>query len=230
MNLLNVVYILIIINLGVIAIGLVLLILIYKRWFTPDSPEITRAKTQSSVIIHDALKEANKVLGQAQIEGLRVVSKEKLKGRELEEKFTKALEGLSVELTKELGRSIDSAEKDYEHFLKTLEATIRKTASANQELIIAQTGRITAQTQEHLTQLVEQTREQTQQVLETELKDAKQMIEAYRTKRLQVIDDNIADILDEVLREVLSIGLSSKDHMQLVYKALQKAKNDNVLK
>ncbi|MDP3983166.1 MAG: hypothetical protein Q8Q65_03765 [bacterium] len=216
MNLPSIIYVIILINLTVLLAGLCYLI--YQRWLAPQSPELARAKSQSGVIIHDALHEANKVLAQAQIEGLKVVAKEKLESKYLEEKFQKALEGLSSDLTKQLSLSVESAEKDYEYFLKTLETTIAKTASANQELITAQTKRF-----------YEDSNKQIQGVLDVELKNAKKVVEEYGKSRMKAVDDNITDILDQVIREVLSLSLSTKDHMQIVFKALEKAKKDNIL-
>ena len=216
MNLPSIIYAIILINLMVLLAGVCYLI--YKRWLAPQSPELARAKSQSGVIIHDALHEANKVLAQAQIEGLRVVSQEKLQGKHLEERFETALEGLSNDLTKQLSLSVESAEKDYEYFLKTLEATISKTVSANQELITAQTKRF-----------YEESSKQIQEVLNIELKNTKKMVEEYGKSQMKAIDDNIADIIDQVIREVLSLSLSTKDHMQIVFKSLEKAKKDNTL-
>ena len=46
---------------------------------------------------------------------------------------------------------------------------------------------------------------------------------------MKAVDDNITDILEQVIREVLSLSLSTKDHMRIVFKALEKAKKDNTL-
>lgn len=216
MNLLNILYALVLIDIIVLLAGVILLI--YKRFIVPKNREITRAESQSGIIIHDALHEANKVLAQAQIEGLKVVASEKLESRHLEEKFEIALEGLSSDLTKQLSLSVENAEKDYENFLKTLEETISKTASANQELITAQTKHF-----------YEDSNRQIQEVLNIELKNTKKMIEEYGKSRMKEIDDNIGNILDQVIREVLSLSLSTKDHMQIVFKSLEKAKKDNIL-
>lgn len=216
MNLLIIIYILVLINIAVLLTGIILLI--YKRFIVPENREITRAKSQSGIIIHDALHEANKVLAQAQIEGLKVVSKEKLENRHLEEKFQKALEGLTSDLSKQLSLSVENAEKDYEYFLKSLEATIKKTASANQELVLDQSKRF-----------YQESNKQIQEVLDIELKNTKKIIEEYGKSRMKAIDDNIENILDQVIREVLSLSLSTKDHMDIVFKSLEKAKKDNIL-
>ncbi len=65
--------------------------------------------------------------------------------------------------------------------------------------------------------------------ISTELRSARDLIESYKSQQFALVDENIVAVLERTMALVLKQKLSLKDHMDLVYEALGKAKLEKFL-
>jgi len=65
--------------------------------------------------------------------------------------------------------------------------------------------------------------------IELELKAAKGLIETYKAQQMALVDENIVSILERTLSLILAKKMSLKDNMDLVYEALEKAKQEKFI-
>lgn len=93
-----------------------------------------------------------------------------------------------------------------------------------QEKIMAETNDLFEKFEENLSNYLTQTQSQSTKAIELELKAARSLIDSYKSGQLRVIDENIVAILEKTLSIILAKKLSLADQMDLVYKALEKAK------
>ena len=70
---------------------------------------------------------------------------------------------------------------------------------------------------------------ETRQMLASSYKKMEEEIEAYKKERLQRVDEKIFEILKEVSSKAIGKSLSLEDHEDVVIKALEDAKRENVL-
>ncbi len=143
----------------------------------------------------------------------------KLKAHTLEEAQQKALEIIhsaikkSQDITSQ-GKLMDERWK--ENFQKTLDQ--------NQTQIMSETQELFEKFEENLSNYLTQTQTQSTRAIELELKAARSLIDNYKSSQLRVVDENIIAILEKTLSIILSKKLTLADQMDLVYKALEKAK------
>lgn len=165
--------------LGVVAILLILYlveVISNRKSKKHSSSALEEAHTKSLNIIHSAIKKAQDITAQAEIESLRVTAESKL----MDEKW--------------------------------------------QSKIMSETNELFEKFEENLSNYLTQTQSQSSRAIELELQAARSLIESYKSSQLRVIDENIVAILERTLSIILSKKLSLADQMDLLYKALEKAK------
>lgn len=137
---------------------------------------LEEAHAKSLEIIHNAIKKAQDITAQAEIESLRVTAESKL----MDDKF--------------------------------------------QEKIMTETNQLFEKFEENLSNYLTQTQTKSTKAIELELQAARSLIDNYKSGQLRVVDENIVAILEKTLSIILTRKLSLADQMDLVYKALEKAK------
>ncbi|TSC64179.1 MAG: Uncharacterized protein G01um101493_205 [Microgenomates group bacterium Gr01-1014_93] len=93
-----------------------------------------------------------------------------------------------------------------------------------QDKIQAETNQLFEKFEENLSNYLTQTQNRSTKAIELELQAARSLIDSYKSGQLRVIDENIVAILEKTLSIILTKKLSLADQMDLVYKALEKAK------
>ena len=69
-------------------------------------------------------------------------------------------------------------------------------------------------------------RTKVEEVLAVEMEQTRTAIEAYRTERLAMIDEHIMRLVARTTERTLGEGLDVKAHKQLMYRALEQAKEE----
>lgn len=101
---------------------------------------------------------------------------------------------------------------------------LQKVMQDNQSQIFAQTNALFEKFESTLSQFLTQTQSQSTKAVELELQSARSLIENYKASQLRMVDENIVAILERTLSIILAKNLTLADQMDLVYKALEKAK------
>jgi hypothetical protein len=210
---------------------------------------ITKNQDQSFDLLNDAMKKAQDILSKAAMEQINVVDYSKQQSDKLEqaaettlgqtsqkaeEMMMQQTSGLHDEFEK-LKTDLQQAQADYINYLKGLQLTSEQTKQLAQEQmtratndqalqIKTQLNGFIEQLESELTNFLHKSEEQSVHSLELELKSARQMVDTYKQQQFVLIDENIIAILERTLSLVLSKKLTLKDHVDLIYESLEKAK------
>lgn len=206
-----------IICLAVAVISLVLYLGEYKRRKDqkPTNPfqELNINEQKSFSILHRAMKRAQSIIGNAELEGIKVEAEDKI-----------AFKNAQIELQKEMSLQMNKAYSEYVKFLEGLKEQNTQIQATNQEIIKQRVDSIFDRFEQNLGTFLTSTEQKSVQSIELELRSARQLIETYKTQQMAIIDENIISILERTLTLVLAKKIPLKDQVDLIYEALNKAK------
>lgn len=200
--------------------------LIKDRFLTID-----QAEQKSYNILHQAIKKAQALIGSAELEGIKVAATTKLQSEKFEKYYEKgfeqALKDMELklsEITSLVQKQITQAQQDYLNFLSQARSDIEQIEHQQKAVTEQRVDQLLNSLQSRLWDFLVQIEQRTISSVEIELKSSKQLIDRYKQQQLALVDENIVAILERTLSQVLAKRLSLKDHLDLVYEALEKAK------
>jgi hypothetical protein len=185
----------------------------------------SQAKTHS--IIYKSIQQANKILVAAELKGLQLLSKQKVTGNELSDQFKAHLDAIEKALETQLEGSAKHAEETYGAFIESAEASINDHIIQNQKMLETKAQSMIERTEGLLANFTSNVEQKVRGDVEKELAAASGEIEEYKKNRMRVIDERIIDILEAVIRVTLDKKMSMADQSELIYKALEDAKNEH---
>lgn len=167
---------------------------------------------------HQALKKAQAVLGEAEIEGVKVVADTKYYTQKLEGVYEDQMRQATARMETEFKRVIDVAQLEFGKSLAELGEQSKKIVD---DAMIAFTKRL----EERLAE-VEQT---TLKLGFEEAEKAKGEVAEYKKAMLEKVRADMTAVLDEVAKEVLGKKLVVEDQVELINEALEKAKKEKFI-
>lgn len=200
-----------------------------RHTLTPSQElQVEEAEKRAEVIIHKALKRADRLVIQAELQSLAFVSKQKLEIRKIEAEHRENITKLLSEMGYKLATGTEEAKKTYREYLESLEKNLGEDLAKKQTLLDNRIDSFFDETQKLLTDFVRELQERTQLQVDREIGNARQMIDGYRQKRLEIVDENIVAILEKTLNITLAKKLTLTEQTELVYEALEDAKKENL--
>ncbi len=187
----------------------------------------------------DYISGAEKIVDEAREKALQIVSQATTKANS----SLDAIENLSEESKSMLKSELDTLVKEETDKLRV----------ASKELVDFYKTSLTKQHQESF-QEIEQATQEVEQQIEKEMDEFKDVLhegtvgmqekveakataeyqkvekelESYKARRLKAVDETIYDILHDVSKDVFGQALSMEEHQELVLKALEEAKQNNI--
>lgn len=171
-------------------------------------------------ILSDSVKKSQDLLGQAELEGIKVVAQNQVAVNKMDKEYTTNL-AQSLTTSKQ---NITTAQAALMQFMKDLQRTSAEFEGAQQTAGQQRINQLFERVENRLTDFLMQTEQKTTSSIELELKSARQLIESYKTEQLKLIDENILAMMEQTLATVLGKKLSLKDQLDLIYEALERAK------
>lgn len=212
--------------------ALIYLIKLYQhrrhRQFSEEEVRIVEAESKSSSILHQAIKQGQKMIVRAELEGISLIAKLKIRISKLEEEQHQQMKIIMEEMRDRTEKESAVAGKTYEAYLKTLQSRLEEDLSQKQEVMKAKVDQMFSETQNLLNNFISNLQKQTEVQISQEIGQARHLIDEYRRKRLEIVDENIVAILERTLSVTLGKKLSLTDQTQLVYEALEEAKKENI--
>lgn len=208
---------------GAITIGALLL------YLTEHRKNHQRSLQPDQSILRKAYKKAQKILGQAELEAVKVVADSKVFAQQLDGRYEGQLQKTAEKLEKSLDSQLGRAQQEYGVFLDDLKTQAQQTQLLNQEYTKQKTSELFEKFESNLANFLTQTEQKSVASIELEMRAAKQLIDTYKEQQLALIDENIIAVLEKTLSVVLAKKLSLKDQMDLVYEALEKAKVEKLI-
>jgi len=216
-------------NLLLIALSAATLILalFYHDEKTNKENETTDAKSHS--ILYRAYRKAQTILGNAELEGIKVVADSKVAARSLEGKYEEELERVSQDLEKNFTQHVTEAEGEFVKFLDELRTRSEQMQLLSQEFTKQKVNEIFERFEQNLTNFLTSTEQKSVSAIELELRAARELINTYKIQQMALVDENIIAMLEKTLSLVLTKKLTLSDQVDLVYEALEKAKSEKFI-
>lgn len=170
--------------------------------------------------LNQSIKKSQAVIGQAELEGIKVVAGSELETKKFEEDFSRQLsEALNTSK-----QTITAAQSTLLQFMQDLQKRSAEFEEAEKKAGELRINQLFDRVERRLSDFLVQTAEKTTSSIELELKASRQLIDTYKSEQLKLIDENILAMMEQTLSTVLAKNLSLKDQLDLVYEALEKAK------
>lgn len=192
-----------------------------------EAREVDAAQGKSYSILHRAMKQANRMLVNAELLGIKSLTKTRMEGRQMTQEYRSHLDAVEEAMKKEFEDNARSTEESYRAFVASLQQTMNNTLSTNQTLLEEKSTILVSQTQELLNRFVSDIHQKVQTQVDAEIAAAREEVEAYKERRKRILNERIIDIVQDVTKETLGKTLSLADQSELVYKALEEAKKEH---
>ncbi|MDP3733367.1 MAG: hypothetical protein Q8Q91_02380 [Candidatus Daviesbacteria bacterium] len=170
--------------------------------------------------LNQSIKKSQAILGQAELEGIKVAAETKFETAKLEEAYQSKLE----EVLKQSEEKITQAQNQLLQFMQDLQKRSGEFEQASQSSGQERINQLFERLETKLSDFLIQTEQKTTSSIELELKAARQLLDTYKSEQLKLIDENIMAMMEQTLSLVLAKKLSLKDQLDLIYEALEKAK------
>lgn len=174
---------------------------------------------------HQSIKKSQQIIGEAELEAVKVVADTKFENSKIEEEYSKNL----TEMLDQSQKTIASSQEQLIQFMSNLQKRAAEFEQASQTGTQQRVNQLFERLEEKISQFLITTEQKTTSSIELELKGARELIETYRNKQFKLIDDNVIAMMEQTLNIVLAKKLSLKDQLDLVYEALEKAKAEKFI-
>lgn len=182
--------------------------------------ELDSYKQKAFEILHKSITESTEMLGNAELEGVKIVADTKYEVSRLEKEYSQQLAKLILQSEK----NITLSQNKLIVFMEGLQKRSKELEVSSQTAVEQRISRMFENLESKLGEFLVSTQEKTISSIELELKAARNLIDSYKDSQLKLIDENIIAMMEQTLNLVLGKKLSLKDQLDLVYEALEKAK------
>ena len=170
--------------------------------------------------LNRSIKKSQNIIGQAELDSLKVVAGTKIETAKLDKNFEDQL-SVSLEQSRQ---TIISAQSQLLQFMQDLQQRSAEFETAAQTAGQQRINQLFDRVENRLADFLVQTEQKTTSSIELELKASRQLIDTYKNGQLKLINENIVAMMEQTLSIVLAKKLSLQDQLDLVYEALEKAK------
>lgn len=183
------------------------------------------ADKRNDAIIRETQLKSVEFLNAAQSAETKILSEENAIAKNTEDYFkTKFGQTLNSSM-----QAVTDSQKELTSFISQLKTVSEQSQQESQKAIEERVNQMFERLETRLSEFLMKTEQSTTSSIELELRSARQLIENYKTQQMTLIDENIVAMMEQTLSIVLAKKLSLKDQLDLIYEALEKAKEEKFL-
>lgn len=205
----------------------VLILLLYLREYnkrkkleTEGEKFLQSVKEKGWDTLNQSIKKSQEILQEAELAGIKVVAGSEVSTSKLESEYASKL-SQSLETSTQ---NIETAQNRLLSFMQDLQKRSQEFEEASKMTGQQRINQLFDRIESRLSDFLVLTEQNTTSSIELELKATRQFIDTYKTKQLKLIDENILAMMEQTLNIVLAKKLSLKEHLDLIYEALEQAK------
>lgn len=191
-----------------------------RKLETEGDKFLAEIKEKGWETLHQSITKSQDLLGQAELEGIKIVAEEKVETAKLDQEYQKNL----TQALNDSKQSIVAAQGQLLQFMQDLQKRSAEFEEASKVTGEQRINQLFDRVEAKLSDFLVQTAQKTTSSIELELKASRQLVETYKNEQFKLIDENIIAMMEQTLGIVLAKRLSLKDQLDLVYEALEKAK------
>lgn len=193
------------------------------------STDFDQIQKQTRSILSKALTKAHSIITRAQQEGSDIIHETESTTKTLAQHYQEELDQITKNLEAQITQEVQKAESDFAKYLGSLKSHADASTGQVHKYVQTRADQTFTSLDQQLAETVKQLHIRSATAIEEELKKARQAVETYKAEQTRVVDNNIVAILEKTLNLVLTKKLTLKDHMDLVYEALEKAKVEKMI-
>lgn len=197
-----------------------------RRDTVTEMNALTRYRSDS--IIHMAVQKAQELIANAELAGTKIFAREKLSGKQIADEYKKHLDKLKADFEEQFVSSAKSADQHMDQFFQHIQEILKDNLEKNERLAQEKSQLMLSQSQQLLARFTEDMEVKVKSQVDEEFIKARQEIIHYKQHRLAVVDEQILELLEDVLRAILKKKLTLADQSDLVYEALEEAKKNQL--
>lgn len=202
------------------SLTILLLINSKKHSWARGDEYLANLKEKGWETLHKSIAKSQDMLGQAELEGIKVVASSKFNTQRMEEQYGEDLS----EIIRQSQAAVNQAYLQVVEFMNNLKKTTQQTQQESEKMTQARVNELFDKLEQRLSDFLIESSQKTSTSLELELKATRALIETYKQEQLKLIDENILAMMEQTLAIVLNKKLSLEDHLDLIYESLEKAK------
>lgn len=223
----------------------VYLVAYYKVLVKPqeNNNQQDAVKLKGFQIIHNAIKKAQVIISEAELEGIKIGAQRKVENRKLEDyakvQYQQAILDIEHTIQQSLNKfdaqtvnlssALSKAQNEYSNYLVGLHASSDLAQKESLKIISSRVNLMFDRIESQLTQAFNQAQTRSLHAVELEIRSARQLIDTYKQQQLKIIDENAISLLETALSMVIPKKLTLQDQIDLVYEALEKAKAEKFI-
>ena len=219
-----------IIALEIIAIIIVLILYIieYRRdkalHERKEQPLLDELREKNANILQEAVEKSQQIIASAENQSLKTVADASLKSKEVEGQVEAELVSFKNTVEQKFTQEAQKAIDDFNTYLRALETKTTKTQTEVENTTKQKVNEFIEKFEQNLSDFILQTQQKSLAAIDLELVSARGLIETYKEQQIKIINENIMAMLEKTLSLVLAKKMSLKEHMDLIYDSLEKAK------
>ena len=198
-----------------------------------------KTRKKAHRILDEARDNAQRVLQESNIKAQQVINQAQVFSEEQKRVLSAHIQGYSDQQAKNYQDFLESVKKDSMNMLGGVSDKINKEALREIELF---RGNIQSQVQganesmktvitsavDQVQIIIDEYQNKAMNLLDQQKKKTDEEVAAYKNQKMKEVDEKIFEIIKEVTKDFFVKSLNPKEHEDVVYKSLEKAKEDNL--
>lgn len=178
------------------------------------------ARQKGLGLIYNAMKKAQSITQTSELTGIKIIASAEIDKKRIEKESMQAIH----DATYEAKEAIAQAQTVFTDYLQQLSQQATTQSSESEKIVKDRINKLFDNFEQNLSSYLTDTQQQSVRAITLEVQAARQLIETYKTEQFRLVDENIVAMLERTLSLVLVKKMTLKEHVDLVYESLEKAK------
>lgn len=189
--------------------------------YQKDGLKILESARQKGLgLIYSAMKKAQSITQSSELTGIKIIASAEIDKKRIEKESIQAIH----DATYEAKEAVSQAQSVFTDYLQQLSQQATTSTAESEKIVRDRINKLFDNFEQSLSSYLTNTQQQSVRAITLEVQAARQLIETYKTEQFRLVDENIVAMLERTLTLVLTKQLSLKEHVDLVYESLEKAK------
>lgn len=181
---------------------------------------LENARQKGLGLIYSAMKKAQTITQSSELTGIKIIASAEIDKKKIEKETMQSIHDASYEAKE----AIAQAQGVFTDYLQQLSQQATTQSSESEKIVKDRINKLFDNFEQSLSSYLTNTQQQSVRAITLEVQAARQLIETYKTEQFRLVDENIVAMLERTLSLVLVKKMTLKEHVDLVYESLEKAK------
>lgn len=181
---------------------------------------LVSARQKGLGLIYNAMKKAQSITQSSELTSIKIIASAEIDKKRIEKESIQAIH----DATYEAKEAVSQAQSVFTDYLQQLSQQATTSTAESEKIVRDRINKLFDNFEQSLSSYLTNTQQQSVRAITLEVQAARQLIETYKTEQFRLVDENIVAMLERTLSLVLVKKMTLKEHVDLVYESLEKAK------